>query len=88
MSGKHHRPPWWCRGRGAGRQVSRLRQGLSEMVEGAGEAYLVTSEAFEQGLREAAGRYVALCGRRIIAASLATRPQRYCRPCQVLPAWS
>jgi hypothetical protein len=58
------------------------------MVDGAGWAHLVSAEAFEAGLREGTGRYEALCGRRIIAASLAARPISYCRPCQVLETWT
>ncbi|MBV9162484.1 MAG: hypothetical protein JO281_13235 [Pseudonocardiales bacterium] len=49
-------------------------------MDGAGWAHLLTREAFEHGLREGAGRYVALCGRRIAAASLG-RPAH-----QLLPA--
>jgi hypothetical protein len=89
MSGKHHQPPWWRRGRGAGHQApGRPRGHLTEMVDGAGWAHLLTTEAFEHGLRESAGRYEALCGRQIAAASLAARPTSYCRPCQVLETWT
>ncbi|MBV9730812.1 MAG: hypothetical protein JO309_15680 [Pseudonocardiales bacterium] len=89
MSGKHHQPPWWRRGRGAGHQApAGLRRSLTEMVDGAGWAHLLTTEAFEAGLREGAGRYEALCGRRIISASLAARRISYCRPCQVLETWT
>ncbi|MGH3868856.1 MAG: hypothetical protein ACRDQ4_22605 [Pseudonocardiaceae bacterium] len=49
---------------------------------------LVTSEAFEAGLREGAGGYEVLCGRRIASASMVTEPDCYCRPCQVIGAWT
>jgi hypothetical protein len=89
MSGKHHKPRWWRRGRGAGHQApAGPRRSLTEMVDGAGWAHLVSAEAFQRGLREGTGRYEALCGRRIISASLAARPISYCRPCQVLETWT
>jgi hypothetical protein len=83
MSGKHRKPPWWRRGRGGGQQV-RPRGSLTEMVDGAGWAHLLTREAFEQGLSEGRGRYGALCGRRIASASLVAAPDYYCRSCVVL----
>jgi len=83
MSGKHRKPPWWRRGRGGGQQV-RPRGSLTEMVDGAGWAHLLTREAFEQGLSEGMGRYGALCGRRIASASLVAAPDYYCRSCVVL----
>lgn len=54
MSGHHHKPPWWRR---VGRrpQASKPRPPVTEMVDGAGWAHWVTSEAFEQGLREGTG---------------------------------
>ncbi len=56
MKGKHHKPPWWRRGRGGEQREHRPRGSLTEMVDGAGSAHLLmTSEAFEQGLP-------ALCG--------------------------
>jgi hypothetical protein len=84
MSGKHHKPPWWRRGRGGEQRESRPRGFLTEMVDGAGSAHLLTSEAFERGLRESRGRYQALCGRRITSASMAAPPSHYCQPCVVL----
>ncbi|MBV9161681.1 MAG: hypothetical protein JO281_09065 [Pseudonocardiales bacterium] len=88
MSGKHHKPPWWRRG-GRGQWVPPgPRRSLTEMVDGAGWAHLLTREAFERGVREGTGRYEALCGRRIASASLVARPDRYCRPCQVMGAWT
>jgi hypothetical protein len=39
-------------------------------------------------LREGTGRYEALCGRWIASASLVAAPDRYCRPCQVMGAWT
>lgn len=84
MSGKHHKPPWWRRGRGGEQQEPRLQGSLTEMVDGAGSAHLLTSEAFEQGLGEGRGRYQALCGRRITSASMSAPPSHYCRPCGVL----
>lgn len=87
MSGKHHQPSWWRRGRGA-RHQAPPRWSLTEMVDSAGWAHLVTSEAFEVGLREGVGGYEVLCGRRIASASMVTEPDRYCRPCQVIGAWT
>jgi hypothetical protein len=88
FTGKHHKPPWWRRGRGARHPVPGLRRSLAEMVDGAGWAHLVSAEAFQRGLREGTGRYEALCGRRIASASLAAGPTSYCRPCQVLETWT
>jgi hypothetical protein len=89
MSGKHHQPPWWRCGRRRGQHaLAGPRRYLTEMVDGAGWAHLLTTEAFQAGLREGTGRYEALCGRRIISASLAARPISYCRPCQVLETWT
>ncbi|MBV9448238.1 MAG: hypothetical protein JO345_20325 [Streptosporangiaceae bacterium] len=42
----------------------------------------MTSEAFEQGLREGTGHFVVVCGRRIAVASMAAPPERSCWPCQ------
>jgi hypothetical protein len=84
MSGKHHKLPWWRRGRGEEHQEPRLRGSLTEMVDSAGSAHPLTSEAFEQGQREGRGRYQALRGRRITSASMAATPSTYSRPCVVL----
>jgi hypothetical protein len=59
---------------------------LTEMVDGDDTAHLVTSEAFETGLRERTGRYQMVCGRWIAVGSMAARPDHHCRPCQVMEA--
>jgi len=58
------------------------------MVDGEDVAHLVTSDAYETGLRERTGHYRVVCGRRITVGSMAAAPNRYCRPCQVLAAWA
>lgn len=81
MSSKHHKPPWWRR---VGRrpQADKPRRLVTEMADGAGWAHWVTSEAFEQGLREGTGHFVVVCGRRIAVASMVAPPERSCWPCQ------
>jgi hypothetical protein len=84
MSGKHHKPPRWRRGREGKQQEPRPRRFLTEMVDGTGSAHLLTTDAFEQGLREGTGRYQTLCGRQITPTSMTIPPSKYCRPCVVL----
>lgn len=45
-----------------------------------GTAHLVTDDAMAAGRR--AGRYVAVCGSEVIAASLTTPESRHCRACR------
>lgn len=49
------------------------------MTNATGGAHLVTEEAAVTGRR--AGRYVALCGAVVLAASLTTPERRYCVRC-------
>lgn len=81
VSGKHHKPSRWYRRRDNPERASRPRWSLTEMVDGDDQAHLVTSEAFETGLRERTGRYQMLCGRWVAVGSMAARPDHYCRPC-------
>jgi hypothetical protein len=85
MGGKHHKPPWWRR-LGRQRQVEKPRPWMAEMVDGAGVAHWVSTDAYEQGLRERTGFYVVLCGRRIAAGSMAAPPERACGPVRRGPA--
>ena len=86
MSGKHRKPSRWRHPRSVGQQAPRPRWSLPEMVDGDDVAHLVTSDAYETGLRERTGHYRMVCGRRITVGSMAAAPNRYCRPCQVLAA--
>lgn len=54
------------------------------MVDGQGWAYLLTRQAFEQGLREGSGHYSVLYRRRIALTSMLTSPTHDCQPCLVL----
>ena len=44
-----------------------------------GDEHLVTDDAIAAGLR--AGRYHAVCGEMVLAASLTTEPAHHCRTC-------
>ena len=58
------------------------RRRLMEMTEGlTGTAHRVTDHAFAMG-RRAGGRYVAVCGRHILPASLTTPERSHCLMCE------
>jgi hypothetical protein len=45
-------------------------------------AHLVAFRLYEEGLMSGEGRYVAMCGRSVLAASMATAPGRRCPLCR------
>ncbi len=47
-----------------------------------GTAHLVTDEAFAAGRRTAGGRYLAVCGAQVFAASLAAPARSHCPACE------
>jgi hypothetical protein len=47
-----------------------------------GRAHLVAFRLYEAGLVSGEGRYAAMCGRAVLAASMATAPGRQCPLCR------
>ncbi len=47
-----------------------------------GVSHRVTETAYREGLASGAGHYQALCGRRVLVASMITAPGRACRSCR------
>ncbi|MCO1659438.1 hypothetical protein [Pseudonocardia humida] len=47
-----------------------------------GAAHLVAFRLYEAGLMSGAGRYAAMCGKAVLAASMATAPVRRCPLCR------
>jgi hypothetical protein len=45
-------------------------------------AHLVAFRLYEEGLMSGEGRYAAVCGRTVLAASMATAPGRRCPLCR------
>ncbi|MCO1659116.1 hypothetical protein [Pseudonocardia humida] len=65
--------------------MSRLGPGRSfVLVRGAddGMAHLVGYRLYESGLIGGEGRYLAVCGRTVLAAAMAAEPGRVCRLCR------
>ena len=65
--------------------MSRVWLGLSFIqVTSAGDdlSHLVAFRLYEEGLMAGEGRYAALCGRTILAASMSTTPGRDCPLCR------
>lgn len=80
----------WARVRAGVRPPSRLRdrgiategaqRGMLSVVDArTGEAHQVTADSLDSG--RVTGRYVAVCGAEVLAASLTAPPTRYCRSC-------
>jgi hypothetical protein len=46
-------------------------------------AHLVAFRLYEEGLMSGEGRFAAMCGRTVLAASMATAPARRCPLCRV-----
>lgn len=47
-----------------------------------GSTHLVVFRLYEEGLTAATGRYVAICGKCVLAGSLAEAPGRHCLLCR------
>jgi hypothetical protein len=73
--------------RRAARQVRHVeRERVVEMVDcRTGQAHWLTPDAAAAGY-PAEGQYVAICGRVILPASMATPPKGWCEPCRSIPA--
>ncbi|MGH3800886.1 MAG: hypothetical protein ACRDTD_12245 [Pseudonocardiaceae bacterium] len=68
------------------RPVTTGRPAAIEMVDGRTlAAHLVTGAAVAAGRRAKTGRYVALCGVEVLAASLTEAPRGHCRSCAPVP---
>lgn len=59
------------------RDLTRVR--LIEVTNNAGRTHLVTEDRFAAGPRN--GRFVALCGKPVLSASLTTEGREWCPPC-------
>jgi hypothetical protein len=76
----------WLQRRGDYRDAGRHRRASRrprtvEMVDARTlQAHFLTDEALDAG-RRGAGRYVALCGRDVLPASLTVAQARYCTGC-------
>ena len=47
-----------------------------------GQSHLIAFAVFEQGLAAGDGRYVASCGKKMLAASMSDEPGRSCNLCR------
>lgn len=53
-----------------------------ELTDQDGITHRLTIQAFEEGLHEASGKYMACCGRTVLVASMSSEPHTVCRTCQ------
>ncbi|MGH3889817.1 MAG: hypothetical protein ACRDSZ_25180 [Pseudonocardiaceae bacterium] len=90
MAGRHRSigalRSWLWAGRQA-QQVTTGRPAAIEMVDARTlAAHLVADEAVAVGRQRGKGRYFALCGVEVLAASLTEPPQRPCHSCAPIPS--
>ncbi|MGH3709271.1 MAG: hypothetical protein ACRDRQ_14465 [Pseudonocardiaceae bacterium] len=79
MAGKHRRHAWWRRGRGDSRTRPRRRPvGVTDA------GTLVEHRVIGKVAADGRGRYAAVCGARILPASL-TAPDGFCPLCAGAP---
>ncbi|MGH3766619.1 MAG: hypothetical protein ACRDS0_16905 [Pseudonocardiaceae bacterium] len=89
MAGRHRRV---APRRGTRRQAAPVASApptpmAIEMTDGhTNLTHHVTDEAMAQG-RRAGGRYRAICGARVLSASLATPAEQRCRTCTMWASW-
>lgn len=61
----------------------RLATAFVQVTSGEDDTtHLVPFRLYEEGLMSGAGRYIAVCGRTVLAASMAAAPGRRCPLCR------
>ncbi len=64
------------------RTVNVVRLDVLAMTSVSGSrTHLITAAAFDDGVWQSAGRYRAVCGATVVAASMSSIPGPDCRPC-------